>query len=83
MMLMRDTIQERGRALEDEYFRRQEQELLAKAREKTAQATARHRLADATGNHDAAWLDELYVLGYTPDTAVLLPVVPLVEMANA
>lgn len=83
MMLMRDTIQERGRTLEDEYFRRQEQELLAKAREQNAHATARQRLADATGNHDAVWLDELHVLGYTPDTAVLLPVVPLVEMAWA
>lgn len=82
-MLTNNTMQERGRAIEDEYFHRQEQALLARARERNAQEAARQRLAAVTGHQNAAWLDELHALGYTPDTAVLLFIAPLAQVAWA
>ena len=44
---------------------------------------ARINLADATGITDARTLDELTALGFTGETARLLPLVPLVEVAWA
>lgn len=82
-MTDKDAFKERGRALEEEYFRRKEQELIAKMREKAAAETARQALGAKTGVADTQLLADLQELGYTADTISLLHVVPLVQMAWA
>lgn len=82
-MADKDAFKERGRALEEEYFRRKEQELIAKMREKAAADTARRELGAKTGVADEQLLADLHELGYTAETISLLHVVPLVQMAWA
>lgn len=78
-----DALSGRKRKHEEEYFRKQDQELIERMRRATAAAQARRDLADKTGLHDAAFLDELEALGFTPGTLQLLPLVPLVQVAWA
>lgn len=82
-MTDKDAFKERGRALEEDYFRRKEQELIAKMREKAASDAARDAISERTGVADAQLLQDLHELGYTADTVSLLHVVPLVQMAWA
>jgi hypothetical protein len=79
----KDAFKERGRALEEDYFRRKEQELIAKMREKAAAEAARAELGAKTGVADAQLLEDLQELGYTAETISLLHVVPLVQMTWA
>jgi hypothetical protein len=79
----RDSIHERGRALEEEYFRKRDRELAEKMRQAAQADEQRRQMGEATGLHDAALLDELQQLGFTPETVVLLPLVPVVQMAWA
>lgn len=74
---------DRGRALEEDYFRRKDRELLDKMRQTSAADGVRRELSAKSGLQDPALLEELQALGFTPDTAVLLPLVPLVQMAWA
>lgn len=78
-----DSLAERGRALEDEYFRKRDRELIEKMRQAAATDQARAELGQKTGVHDPAVLDELQNLGFTPETVILLPLVPLFEIAWA
>ena len=82
-MTDKDAFKERGRALEEDYFRRKEQELIAKMREKAAAEAAREQLGAKTGVADAQLLADLQELGYTADTISLLHIVPLVQMTWA
>ena len=82
-MTDKDAFKERGRALEEDYFRRKEQELIEKMRRKAAAETARAELGAKTGVADADLLQSLQELGYTADTISLLHVVPLVQMTWA
>lgn len=79
----RDALSDRGRALEEEYFRKRDRELVEKMRSAAESARAQAELERATGVHDPAALKELQELGFTPDTVALLPIVPLVEVAWA
>lgn len=79
----KDAFKERGRALEEEYFHRKEQELIAKMREKAATEATRAELGQRTGVADEQLLADLQELGYTPETISLLHLVPLVQMAWA
>lgn len=79
----KDAFKERGRGLEEEYFHRKEQELIAKMREKAAAEAARQKLGEHTGVADDQILADLQELGYTPETITLLHLVPLVQMAWA
>jgi hypothetical protein len=72
---------DRGRALEEEYFRKKDRELLDKMRQASAAAAARRELSEKSGLQDPQMLEELQALGFTPETVVLLPLVPLVQMA--
>ncbi len=78
-----DSFAERGRALEEEYFRKRDRELIEKMRQAASAAEARAGLGEKTGIQDPAILDELSGLGFTPDTVILLPLVPLLEVAWA
>lgn len=74
---------DRGRALEDDYFRKKDRELIEKMRQASAAEHERRELSSKTGLQDPEMIQELQALGFTPDTVVLLPLVPLVQMAWA
>jgi hypothetical protein len=78
-----DAFADRGRALEEEYFRKKNRELVEKMRRAAAAESARADLQRTTGLSDPALLQELQELGFTPETASLLPLVPLIEVAWA
>jgi tellurite resistance protein len=82
-MMDRDAFAERGRALEEEYFRKHEQELIEKLRQRAAADATRQQLSEQLGVADKEILHDLQELGYTPETVSLLHVVPLVQMAWA
>ncbi len=82
-MTEQDSLAARGRAIEEEYFRRKDRELIEKMRQAAAAEQARGEMGRKTGLEDAALLQELQELGFTPETVILLPVVPLLEMAWA
>jgi ATPase inhibitor IATP len=79
----RDAFADRGRALEEEYFRKREQELIEKLRRRAAAEAQLHRLGEQAGVADEEILQDLRDLGYTPETVMLLHLVPLVQMAWA
>lgn len=79
----KDSLGERGRALEDEYFRKKDRELVEKMRRAAEVDQARTRLGQTTGLNDPALLQELQELGFTADTVSLLPLVPVLQMAWA
>ena len=74
---------DRGRTLEEDYFRKKDRELVEKMQRATAAADARRELSSRSGVQDPQMLEELEALGFTPDTVPLLPFVPLVQMAWA
>lgn len=76
-----DSLAERGRAIEEEYFRRKDRELVEKIRQAKAAEAARGEMGRATGLQDPALLKGLQDLGFTPETVILLPVLPVLEMA--
>lgn len=78
-----DALADRGRALEDEYFRKRDRELIEKMRQAAIADQARGEMSQKTGLQDPALLKELQDLGFTPDTVVLLPLVPVLEVAWA
>jgi hypothetical protein len=78
-----DSIRERGRSLEDDYFRKRDRELVEKMRRAAAAEDARKDMSARTGLTDPELLQELEALGFTPETVSLLPLVPAVQMAWA
>lgn len=74
---------DRRRALEEEFFRRQDAVLLERHREGKAQRSARTALATASRITDDDLLDRLVAMGITADTLVALSLVPLAEVAWA
>jgi hypothetical protein len=82
-MVDKDVFAERGRALEEEYFRKKDRELVDKMRQAAAAEQARADMGTKTGLTDPAMLKDLEELGFTPDTVALLPLVPVVQMAWA
>jgi hypothetical protein len=79
----KDMIRERGRSLEEDYFRKKDRELIEKMRHAAAAEQARGEMSRKTGLADPELLKELEALGFTPDTVSLLPLVPVLQMAWA
>jgi hypothetical protein len=79
----RDVIGERGRSLEEDYFRKKDRELVEKLRRSAEGLQAREALARIAGVSDPAVLQELQDLGFTPETIGLLPLVPSIQVAWA
>ena len=73
---------ERGHALEEEYFRRRDRELIERLRAAAAADEAWRQMGTLTGLQDAD-VKELASLGFAPDTVLLLPLVPLMQVAWA
>ena len=78
-----DALSRRGRALEDEYFRKKDQQLIEKLRQAAEAERARRDMGARIGSDDPEMLQELQALGFTPDTVILLPLVPVIQMAWA
>jgi hypothetical protein len=69
--------------LEEEYFHRKEKEVIEKMRLRAAAEEQRQRLGQETGVADSEVLRDLQELGYTPETVMLLHLVPLIQTAWA
>jgi hypothetical protein len=82
-MSKHEVFGERGRALEEDYFRKKERELVERMRQAVAAEQARQDISRKTGLDDPALVRELQDLGFTPDTIGLLPLVPVVQVAWA
>ena len=82
-MADRDIIQERGRSLEDDYFRKKDRELIEKIQRAAEADRARADIGRAAGLTDPALAGELQALGFTAETVALLPLVPVLQMAWA
>jgi len=78
-----EILRDRGRSLEDEFFRREDKRLAARLNELKAVETTRAALAKASGITEPAVLDALLALGIRAETVAALSVVPLVEVAWA
>src|SRR5690606_19935346 len=72
-----------GRDMEEEYFRRQDQELIERMRKQAGADKARRELGEKTGLTDPALIADLEALGFTPETVALLPVIPVIQVAWA
>jgi len=79
----KDAFAERAHSLEEEYFHRKERELIEKMRVRAASDEQRRRLGQHTGVADEEVLRDLQELGYTPETVMLLHLVPLIQTAWA
>jgi len=78
-----DGVAKRGRALEEEYFRKKDRELIEKIRQAAAAEQVRKDTGRKIGLDDPVLLKELHDLGFTPETVGLLPLVPIIQMAWA
>jgi hypothetical protein len=78
-----DSIQGRAKQAEEEYFRRKEQELVAKLKERTERESRRKGLAEAIGVSDDAILAAIEEMGFSRDVVVVLHLFPLVAVAWA
>jgi hypothetical protein len=82
-LINKDGITEHIRAHEEEYFRKKDRELIENLRRADAVARERQALEQETGIHDPDMLRDLAVLGFTPDTIALLPLMPVLQVAWA
>ena len=78
-----EILRERGRSLEDEFFRREDARLKEKLRESAQREGAREALARASGIQNPEILERLMSLEVRPETVTALSLVPLVEVAWA
>jgi hypothetical protein len=72
-----------ARSKEDEYFWKKDQELIAKMKRAAEADSARREMGAKAGLVDPELVTELEALGFTADTVVLLPLVPLLQTAWA
>jgi hypothetical protein len=73
----------RAKQAEEEYFRRKEQELVAKLKERSERESRRKGLAEAVGVTDDAILAAIEEMGFSRDVVVVLHLFPLVAVAWA
>ena len=74
---------DRGRTLEDEFFRKEDERFIKQLRELQAKAASRETLGKASGIRNEAILDKLLQLGIRAESVAALALVPLVEVAWA
>lgn len=74
---------DRRKALEEEFFAKQNQRLLRQLRETTTLTAQKEALAAALGITDDAVLEQLMALNLSSETLAALSLVPLVEVAWA
>jgi len=82
--MSREWLKDRESAVENAYFRKKDQELIDRLRERARQESERQALGTRLGRPaDDALPAELQRLGFTADTLALLHLVPLVDVAWA
>lgn len=77
------TLEDRAKALEDQFFEKENQRKLEAMRAKEAEKATREELRKASGMTDEAVLDKLIALGLKTNTIAALSLVPLIEVAWA
>jgi hypothetical protein len=82
-MFDHDAIHDRGRALEDEFFHRVDEQLRQKLRESMEREELREQLIASTGFKDKELVDHLLDAGFAPATVAALVLVPAVFVAWA
>jgi hypothetical protein len=80
---MRDALDERRKALENEFFQKRDHEMLERLRQDRERAARREELAHASGIEDPSLLNRLLEQGVEPDSLSALVVTPLVLVAWA
>jgi hypothetical protein len=78
---MTDELDKRRRALEEAFFNKYNDELLAKLRDKEQAAKEKQELSTATGITDEKILDALRAVGVRATTLAALSIAPLVLLA--
>ncbi|MFP8873891.1 MAG: DUF533 domain-containing protein, partial [Myxococcota bacterium] len=81
--MSKEVLKERGDALENEFFKRQDERALEALHAKNAAEEERANLSEASGISDAAALDALTDLGITTETLAAMSLVPMVVVAWA
>jgi hypothetical protein len=78
-----NTLEERGRALENQFFDKENKAKIAAMKEKLEAQQTREELRKASGMSDDAVLDKLVELGLRANTIAALSLVPLIAVAWA
>ncbi len=77
------TLEDRAKALEDQFFEKENQKKLEAMRAKETAKATREELRKASGMTDDAVLDKLIALDLKTNTIAALSLVPLIEVAWA
>jgi hypothetical protein len=77
------TLEDRGRALENQFYEKENQEKLAAMKQKLDSQKSKDELRKASGMTDDAVLDKLVALGLKANTIAALSLVPLIQVAWA
>ena len=77
------TLEERGRALENQFYEKEDKAKLAAMKSKLETQTSKDELRKASGMTDEAVLDKLVALGLAGNTIAALSLVPLIQVAWA
>lgn len=77
------TLEERGRALEDQFYEKENAEKLSAMKGKLDAQRSKDELRKASGMTDDAVLDKLVHLGLKANTIAALSLVPLIQVAWA
>lgn len=77
------TLEERGRALENQFYEKENQAKLAAMKTKLDSQGSKDELRKASGMSDDAVLDKLVALGLRANTIAALSLVPLIQVAWA
>lgn len=80
---MADSLEERGRALENQFFDKENKQKIAAMKDKLDQQQSREELRKASGMSDDVVLDKLVALGLRGNTIAALSLVPLIAVAWA
>lgn len=80
---MEDSLHERGKSMEDAFFRQRDEELLRRLRSELDRQGARQVLAQVTGIRDESVLDQIISQKVNHETLLCFSLVPLVAVAWA
>jgi hypothetical protein len=77
------TLEERGRALENQFYEKENKQKLAAMKDKLEDQTSKDELRKVSGMTDDVVLDKLVHLGLAANTIAALSLVPLIQVAWA
>ena len=80
---MSESLEERGRALENQFYEKENQQKLAAMKQKLEATASKDELRKASGMSDDAVLERLVTLGLRANTIAALSLVPLIQVAWA